>query len=216
MISEQFPRNEWSHTQSGAAASPKRSEGSPTPVTPDSCCEGAAGDNRAARRCRVKPPAAAKYFCPMCPGVESDQPGECPKCGMALERNPLWKPAAKTIYTCPMHPEIEQDQPGDCPICGMALEPKSVTGGAGGRRRIARYDPALLDRGGADASALPARDGSHDSRRRTGSSRHSDFVIRHSPAASRAGFNLGSPRRWCCGRAGLSLRAVLGLSSPGG
>jgi Cu+-exporting ATPase len=27
----------------------------------------------------------AKYFCPMCPGVESDRPGDCPKCGMALE-----------------------------------------------------------------------------------------------------------------------------------
>ena len=25
----------------------------------------------------------------MCPGVESDKPGDCPKCGMALERNPL-------------------------------------------------------------------------------------------------------------------------------
>ncbi len=37
----------------------------------------------------VKPPADAKYFCPMCPGVESDKPGDCPKCGMALERNPL-------------------------------------------------------------------------------------------------------------------------------
>lgn len=26
-----------------------------------------------------------KYFCPMCEGVGSDQPGECPKCGMELE-----------------------------------------------------------------------------------------------------------------------------------
>jgi P-type Cu+ transporter len=62
----------------------------------------------------------------MCPGVESDKPSDCPKCGMALERNPAWKPAAKTIYTCPMHPEIEQDHPGNCPKCGMALEPKLV------------------------------------------------------------------------------------------
>jgi P-type Cu+ transporter len=38
----------------------------------------------------VKPSAGAKYFCPMCPGVESDRPGDCPKCGMALERNPTW------------------------------------------------------------------------------------------------------------------------------
>jgi Cu+-exporting ATPase len=70
----------------------------------------------------VPPASNAKYFCPMCPGVESDKPGDCPKCGMALERNPAW--VAKTIYTCPMHPEIEQDHPGDCPKCGMALEPK--------------------------------------------------------------------------------------------
>ncbi|HTK96964.1 MAG TPA: heavy metal-binding domain-containing protein, partial [Pseudomonadales bacterium] len=27
----------------------------------------------------------ARYFCPMCEGVESDEPGDCPKCGMALE-----------------------------------------------------------------------------------------------------------------------------------
>ncbi|MDZ4820275.1 MAG: YHS domain-containing protein [Planctomycetota bacterium] len=76
----------------------------------------------------VEPSAAAKYFCPMCPGVESDKPGDCPKCGMALERNPAWTaPAAgKVIYTCPMHPEVQQDQPGDCPICGMALEPMTA------------------------------------------------------------------------------------------
>jgi len=75
----------------------------------------------------VTPSAAAKYFCPMCPGVESDKPGACPKCGMALELNPAWKPPVKTIYTCPMHPEVEQDHPGTCPKCGMALEPKTVT-----------------------------------------------------------------------------------------
>ncbi len=62
----------------------------------------------------------------MCPGVESEVPGDCPKCGMALERNPAWKPARGTVYTCPMHPEIEQDHPGDCPICGMPLEPKGL------------------------------------------------------------------------------------------
>jgi Cu+-exporting ATPase len=56
----------------------------------------------------------------MCPGVESDHPGACPKCGMALERNPSFVRAA--VYTCPMHPEVRQDHPGECPICGMALE----------------------------------------------------------------------------------------------
>lgn len=67
--------------------------------------------------------ASAKYFCPMCPGVESEKPGDCPKCGMALERNPAWAGGGKTIYTCPMHPEVQQDRPGDCPKCGMPLEP---------------------------------------------------------------------------------------------
>jgi Cu+-exporting ATPase len=65
----------------------------------------------------------------MCAGVESDTPGSCPKCGMALERNPTFREPAKTIYTCPMHPQIEQDKPGNCPICGMALEPKNVVAG---------------------------------------------------------------------------------------
>lgn len=75
---------------------------------------------------------SSQYFCPMCPGVESDKPGDCPKCGMALERNPAWvaPSTGKAIYTCPMHPEVQLDHPGDCPKCGMALEPKTVTKGA--------------------------------------------------------------------------------------
>lgn len=75
------------------------------------------------------PSAQSKYFCPMCPGVESDKPGDCPKCGMALERNPAWTQGTsrRTIYTCPMHPEVRQDVPGDCPKCGMALEPLTAS-----------------------------------------------------------------------------------------
>jgi Cu+-exporting ATPase len=63
----------------------------------------------------------------MCDGVVSNKPGACPKCGMALERNPAFAEARQTTYTCPMHPEIRQDQPGPCPICGMALEPVNAT-----------------------------------------------------------------------------------------
>ena len=66
---------------------------------------------------------AKEWFCPMCSGVESDRPGACPKCGMALERNPAHVKTVGTVYTCPMHPEVRQDHPGACPICGMALEP---------------------------------------------------------------------------------------------
>ena len=99
----------------------KKKEPEPKP----SCCGGGHDHHHHGD---VNPPAAAKYFCPMCPGVESDKPGDCPKCGMALERNPSWKAAKATVYTCPMHPEIRQDKPGDCPICGMALEPVNVAG----------------------------------------------------------------------------------------
>ena len=63
----------------------------------------------------------------MCPGVESDKPGACPKCGMALERNPAFVRA--NIYTCPMHPEVRQGHPGECPLCGMALEPLDAEAG---------------------------------------------------------------------------------------
>ena len=98
------------------------------------CCGGQPGHgahgqaNHAHGGASVKPSGGAKYFCPMCPGVESDEPGDCPKCGMALERNPAWvAPAAgKVIYTCPMHPEVQQDHPGHCHKCGMALEPVKV------------------------------------------------------------------------------------------
>ncbi len=68
----------------------------------------------------------------MCPGVESGKPGDCPKCGMALEQNPGWiAPAAgRPVYTCPMHPEVMEEQPGDCPKCGMALVPMTPAASA--------------------------------------------------------------------------------------
>ena len=79
------------------------------------------GESEPHHHASVKP--TKEWFCPMCPGVESDRPGACPKCGMALERNPAYVKPAGTVYTCPMHPEVRQDHPGVCPICGMALEP---------------------------------------------------------------------------------------------
>jgi Cu+-exporting ATPase len=71
-------------------------------------------------------PAGTKWICPMDPEVESDGPGACPKCGMALEPAMPALGATKTEWTCPMHPEIVRDEPGSCPICGMALEPRTV------------------------------------------------------------------------------------------
>jgi P-type Cu+ transporter len=65
----------------------------------------------------------------MCEGVESETPGSCPHCGMALERSPAFREPKKIIYTCPMHPQIKQDHPGNCPICGMTLEPMNIAAG---------------------------------------------------------------------------------------
>lgn len=72
-------------------------------------------------------PAGTVFTCPMHPDVEQIGPGDCPKCGMALEPKGVPVLATKTEWTCPMHPEIVRDEPGDCPICGMALEPRTVT-----------------------------------------------------------------------------------------
>jgi P-type Cu+ transporter len=69
------------------------------------------------------PPRA--FACPMCEGVESDAPGDCPKCGMALERNPEATGGEASVWTCPMHPGVREDAPGECPKCGMDLEPES-------------------------------------------------------------------------------------------
>lgn len=63
------------------------------------------------------------YTCPMHPEIKQQGPGNCPKCGMALEPVEVQAAATKTVYTCPMHPEVVQDHPGNCPKCGMALEP---------------------------------------------------------------------------------------------
>ena len=65
------------------------------------------------------------YFCPMqCEGDKTyDEPGECPVCGMDLQKS-VSASYKKTTYTCPMHPEVKQDHPGDCPKCGMTLVPE--------------------------------------------------------------------------------------------
>jgi Cu+-exporting ATPase len=71
-------------------------------------------------------PQPGIYTCPMHPEVEKDGPGDCTKCGMALEPATVTALSPRTQYTCPMHPQIIRDEPGDCPICGMALEPMTI------------------------------------------------------------------------------------------
>ena len=79
---------------------------------------------------------AGDYTCPMHPEVRQPGPGECPKCGMALE--PIVIPVSHVQYVCPMHPEIVRDEPGSCPICGMALEPREISA-------VEEENPELLD-----------------------------------------------------------------------
>jgi len=71
------------------------------------------------------------YTCPMHAEVKADKPGNCPKCGMTLEKKTVKKSDAKTeknetakMYTCPMHAEVKSDKPGNCPKCGMNLVEK--------------------------------------------------------------------------------------------
>ena len=66
------------------------------------------------------------YTCAMHPEIHQNHPGNCPKCGMTLEKEVEALPTISTKYTCAMHPEIIKDEPGNCPICEMALEPVTV------------------------------------------------------------------------------------------
>jgi Cu+-exporting ATPase len=72
------------------------------------------------------PEREIEYTCPMDLEVRERSPGDCPKCGMALEAASTSQVGTKTEYTCPMHPQIEKSDPGSCPICGMALETLTV------------------------------------------------------------------------------------------
>jgi Cu+-exporting ATPase len=93
------------HNHSAKSPSCCESKGESVPAAKPACCGGKQTPGPAAEKAHachahhdhhghhadVTPSATAKYFCPMCPGVESDKPGDCPVCGMALERNPAWR-----------------------------------------------------------------------------------------------------------------------------
>ncbi|MCG6156599.1 heavy metal translocating P-type ATPase [Rubinisphaera margarita] len=105
----------------------RRSSNDTTEAVPDkkSCCHHGESVSLDAKSQPAR--SSAAYYCPMCPGVESDKPGDCPRCGMALEPTAPARPKpGPIIYTCPMHPQVEEQGPGSCPICGMDLEPKSL------------------------------------------------------------------------------------------
>ena len=88
----------------------------------------------------------------MDPEVRQQGPGDCPKCGMALEPVVAALPATKTEYTCPMHPQIVRDAPGSCPICGMALEPRTVSVEEEKNPELVKHDAEILGLRGAHDS----------------------------------------------------------------
>jgi Cu+-exporting ATPase len=93
-----------------------------TNVETKSCCT---THNKQAAEIKPFPEnSSGKYYCPMhCEGDKVyDKAGNCPVCGMNLEKVPELA-VQKTQYTCPMHPEIISDAPGACPVCGMDLIP---------------------------------------------------------------------------------------------
>jgi len=71
-----------------------------------------------------------EYVCPMkC--YSSKEPGNCPVCGMKLEKQAIPKTTERkeqitktqTVYECPMECYASKTD-GDCPVCGMHLEKK--------------------------------------------------------------------------------------------
>lgn len=73
-----------------------------------------------------------EYVCPMeCHSAK--EPGNCPKCGMKLEKRAISKMAERkeqitktqTVYVCPMECHTSKTD-GDCPLCGMHLEKKEI------------------------------------------------------------------------------------------
>ncbi|MES1181782.1 MAG: heavy metal-binding domain-containing protein [Flavobacterium sp.] len=66
---------------------------------------------------------ATFYTCSMHPDVIMSQPGNCPKCGMALSLSTKEQMKARSskVYTCPVHLDVVKHDPGKCPKCGKKL-----------------------------------------------------------------------------------------------
>jgi hypothetical protein len=64
------------------------------------------------------------YTCPMHSDVRSINPGNCTKCGMALEMKTVKESTQKKnkFYVCRDHDSIKSSTKGKCKICGKKLK----------------------------------------------------------------------------------------------
>lgn len=72
----------------------------------------------------------AYYTCPMesHKHIHSQNPGDCPECGMSLVPVVETTTAEADFYGCPMpeHSHIRAEEAGSCPECGMQLKPMKI------------------------------------------------------------------------------------------
>jgi transcription initiation factor IIE alpha subunit len=63
------------------------------------------------------------YTCAIHDSIAIKKPGNCPVCGMKMERSTKEHMKAEVTknYSCPMHLDITDDKPGKCTKCGMDL-----------------------------------------------------------------------------------------------
>ena len=63
------------------------------------------------------------YTCLMHDSIAMKKPGNCPVCGMKLERSPKEQMKAEVVknYSCPMHADVVSNKPGKCTKCGMKV-----------------------------------------------------------------------------------------------
>jgi RND family efflux transporter MFP subunit len=101
--------------------------------------------------------SAAAYSCPMHPEVTSDEPGKCPKCGMALEPTTSDASPAREdegtrrilFYRHPMNPEVTSPVPAKDEM-GMDYVPvyTDEAGGGGGASGVEGMATLTVDRQG--------------------------------------------------------------------
>jgi uncharacterized paraquat-inducible protein A len=63
------------------------------------------------------------YTCPLHDSIAAKKQGNCPVCGMKLERSKKEQMKAEVTknYSCPMHADVASNKPGKCTKCNMDL-----------------------------------------------------------------------------------------------